>query len=59
MNFLFAKWLLRDGALVVFSVCGTTHIVAMMLTIPMYIYGKRVRSWTSRKRIFKAIVARE
>ena len=57
LNFLIAKWYENQGPLKVFSIIGTTHILVMSLTIPMYIYGKRARSWTARKKIFRAIVA--
>jgi hypothetical protein len=56
LNFLIAKWLQTDGPLKVFSVIGTTHILAISLTIPMYIFGKRARSWIARNKFYQKVL---
>jgi hypothetical protein len=58
MNYFFANWIVDNGPLQVFSVCGITHIAVMSLTVPMYIYGKRARSFTARKKFFQNILAK-
>jgi hypothetical protein len=55
---MIAQWYISQGPLIVFSIIGATHIFVTALTIPMYIYGKKARSWTARKKFFKGIVAK-
>jgi hypothetical protein len=43
------------GPLQVFSTIGGLHIFIMLLTIPMWIFGKRARSLTARVPFFKAM----
>jgi hypothetical protein len=58
MNFFIADWITTQGPLEVFSIIGGTHVFVMALTIPMYIYGKRARSLTARKKFYKAVMAK-
>jgi hypothetical protein len=58
MNYFFANWITNSGPLQVFCVCGLTHILVTSLTIPMYIYGKRARSFTARKKFFQTIMGK-
>lgn len=46
-------WLKSDGAQTVFLVLGGIQLGLLLLTIPMYIYGKRARMWTVRKRLME------
>jgi hypothetical protein len=56
MNYFFAQWLTNSGPLQVFCVCGVTNIVVTAISIPMYIYGKRVRSFTARNKFYQKIL---
>jgi hypothetical protein len=58
MNYFIADWINTQGPLEVFSIIGGIHIFICILTIPMYIYGKRVRSMTARLPFYKAIMSR-
>lgn len=49
-SIFFAAWLVRDGSREVFAALAGLHVAAMLTTIPMYVYGKRVRAWTARRR---------
>jgi MFS family permease len=46
-------WLESDGSRTVFLAIGGIQIFFLLLTIPMYIYGKRARMWTVRKRLME------
>jgi hypothetical protein len=43
------NWLDADGSKTVFVALGGIQLGLMLLTIPMYIFGKRARMWTVRK----------
>lgn len=43
------EWLIDDGSKTVFMWIGIIQLILVILTIPMYIYGKRARMWTVRK----------
>lgn len=47
------KWMESDGARTVFLVLGGIQLGVLLLTIPMYIWGKRARMWTVRKRLME------
>jgi hypothetical protein len=55
MNYFISDWITKQGPLEVFSIIGGLHIFICLLTIPMWIFGKRCRSMTARVWIFKAI----
>jgi hypothetical protein len=38
-------WIAADGMMTVFLTIGAVHMVVFSTTIPMYIYGKRIRKW--------------
>ncbi|OIW30597.1 MFS general substrate transporter [Coniochaeta ligniaria NRRL 30616] len=42
-------WLGADGSKSVYIWIGVIQMVAMLFTIPMYVYGKRMRMWTVRQ----------
>lgn len=48
-SLFFNNWLDKDGSKKVFIALGGIQLGLMLLTIPMYIYGKRARMWTVRK----------
>lgn len=49
----FVDWFQSDGAKKVFLAIGGIHLACMLFTIPMYIYGKRARMWTVRKKMME------
>ena len=57
MNYFISSWISNQGPLEVFSIIGGLHIFICLLTIPMWIFGKRCRSMTARLTIFKKILA--
>ncbi|KAL4912373.1 major facilitator superfamily domain-containing protein [Aspergillus aurantiobrunneus] len=46
-------WLKVDGARTVFVALGVIQFGLLLFSIPMYIYGKRARMWTVRKRLME------
>ncbi|KAI2698437.1 hypothetical protein CBS147372_6967 [Penicillium roqueforti] len=46
-------WLDSDGSRTVFLSIGGIQLFFMLMSIPMYIYGKRARMWTVRKRLME------
>ncbi|KAB5559838.1 major facilitator superfamily domain-containing protein [Coniochaeta sp. 2T2.1] len=42
-------WLESDGARRVYMWIGIIQVLATLLSVPMYIYGKRMRMWTVRQ----------
>ncbi|KAJ5179282.1 hypothetical protein N7492_002492 [Penicillium capsulatum] len=46
-------WLEADGSRTVFLAIGGIQLACLLMTIPMYIYGKRARMWTVRKRLME------
>ncbi|KAF2203835.1 serine/threonine kinase 16 [Delitschia confertaspora ATCC 74209] len=55
MNYFISSWITKQGPLQVFSVIGGLHIFICLLTIPMWIFGKRCRSMTARVGFFRKI----
>ncbi|KAI9879485.1 MAG: hypothetical protein M1823_006831, partial [Watsoniomyces obsoletus] len=49
-SLFFPHWLESNGPKDVFIAIGGIQIACLLTTIPMYIYGKRARMWTVRKR---------
>ena len=50
-SLFFPRWLESDGPKDVFVAIGSIQIACLLTTIPMYIYGKRARMWTVRKKL--------
>ncbi|KAL4781805.1 major facilitator superfamily domain-containing protein [Aspergillus varians] len=46
-------WMEVDGARTVFIALGVIQFGMLLFSIPMYIYGKRARMWTVRKRMME------
>ncbi|KAL5361297.1 major facilitator superfamily domain-containing protein [Aspergillus floccosus] len=46
-------WLEADGSKTVFLALGGIQLGCLLFSIPMYIYGKRARMWTVRKRMME------
>ncbi|KAJ5667360.1 hypothetical protein N7507_003224 [Penicillium longicatenatum] len=45
LSFLFNDFYIRSGALAFFSTFGAVTVGVMLTTIPLYIFGKRIRAW--------------
>ncbi|KUL89641.1 hypothetical protein ZTR_00559 [Talaromyces verruculosus] len=56
MNYFVASWISSQGPREVFSIIGGIHIFICLMAIPMYIFGKRCRGWTSRVPIFQKVM---
>lgn len=50
-------WLDKDGVLAVFSVLGGLFLFVCFLTVPMWIFGKKIRSWIGRNQWLQSIMA--
>ncbi|CAG8290475.1 unnamed protein product [Penicillium olsonii] len=48
-------WLEADGSRTVFLAIGGIQLFFMLMSIPMYIYGKRARMWTVRKGLMERL----
>lgn len=52
LGFIFSLWfndaLTADGSRTIFLILGAVQIAVCLFAIPLYIYGKRCRSWTYR-----------
>jgi hypothetical protein len=58
MNYFIAGWITDEGPLEVFSIIGGVHVFICLMTIPMYVFGKKCRSMTARLKIYKAIMSK-
>ena len=56
-SLFFPHWFQADGSKSVFIYIGLIQILCMLLSIPMYIYGKRFRMWTARKNFVERVLA--
>ncbi|XDG08128.1 hypothetical protein ABKA04_007743 [Annulohypoxylon sp. FPYF3050] len=56
MNYFISDWISSQGPKEVFCIIGGVHVFICICAIPMYIYGKRCRSWTSRVKVFEKIM---
>lgn len=52
-SLFFNRWLEADGSKKVFLALGGIQLACLLLTIPMYIYGKRCRMWTVRMNLME------
>lgn len=46
-------WLKSDGARTVFLAIGGIQIACLLTSIPMYIFGKRARMWTVKRKLME------
>lgn len=54
-SLFFNKWLDADGSKAVFLALGGIQLGCLLFTIPMYIFGKRARMWTVRKKMMAGL----
>lgn len=50
LTYFVNDWLARDGVLAVFNVLGSIFVVVNILTIPLWIFGKRMRGYIARNK---------
>jgi hypothetical protein len=50
LTYFVNDWLAQDGVLTVFNVLGSIFVGVNLLTIPLWIYGKRIRGYIARNR---------
>ena len=48
-SLFFTHWMSDNGSKTVFIWTGVIQLILMLTTIPLFIYGKRLRMWTVRK----------
>ncbi|KAF3055103.1 Protein HOL1 [Daldinia childiae] len=56
MNYFISDWISSQGPKEVFCIIGGIHVFICLCAIPMYIFGKRCRSWTSRVKVFEKVM---
>ncbi|KAI2615331.1 MFS general substrate transporter [Hypoxylon sp. NC1633] len=56
MNYFISDWISSQGPKEVFCIIGGIHVFICLCAIPMYIFGKRCRSWTSRVKLFEKVM---
>ncbi|KAK7992060.1 MFS-type transporter [Apiospora saccharicola] len=56
MTFYINDWIATQGVRQVFFVIGGITIGVVLLTVPMYIFGKRARSFTYRHKLIRRLV---
>ncbi|ROW00564.1 hypothetical protein VSDG_03397 [Cytospora chrysosperma] len=56
LTFYSNDWIAVQGVRNCFFVIGGITVAVALLTVPMYVLGKRARSWTHRRRIITKIV---
>lgn len=50
LTYFVNDWLEQDGVLVVFNVLGSIFVAVNLLTIPLWIYGKKIRGFIARNK---------
>ncbi|KAJ3477995.1 hypothetical protein NLG97_g8693 [Lecanicillium saksenae] len=48
-----SHWLADDGPKMVYIWIGVIQLILLLFTIPLFIYGKRLRMWTVRKNLME------
>lgn len=55
-SLFFTHWMSDDGSKMVFIWTGVIQLMLMLTTIPLFIYGKRLRMWTVRKNFVERLI---
>lgn len=50
LTYFVNDWLEKDGVLAVFNVLGSIFVVVNLLTIILWVYGKRIRGFIARNK---------
>jgi hypothetical protein len=56
MNYFVSAWIAEQGPKEVFCIIGGIHTFTCLTAIPMYLFRKKCRSWTSRVAIFQTVM---
>lgn len=48
LTYFVNDWLAKDGVLAVFNVLGAIFVIVNALTIPLWIFGQRMRGYIAR-----------
>ncbi|KAK7206128.1 serine/threonine kinase 16 [Myxozyma melibiosi] len=55
-SYFFNNWVANSGPDIVFDVLGAVAVfTSLVISIPLYIYGKRIRSWWHRAKLFERL----
>ncbi len=54
-SLFFSRWLADDGPKMVYVWVGIIQLILLLSTIPLFIYGKRLRMWTVRKNLMEKL----
>ncbi|KAF8243301.1 MFS general substrate transporter [Wilcoxina mikolae CBS 423.85] len=52
-SLFFNRWLQKDGAKKTFVALGAIQLGCLLFTIPLYLYGKRLRRWTYQRNMME------
>ena len=52
-SLFFPHWLEHDGSKIVFIAIGIIQMGCLLLTIPMYVLGKKARAWTAHRNLMR------
>ncbi|KAI1205116.1 MFS general substrate transporter [Annulohypoxylon truncatum] len=56
LTYFINDWLAKDGPLKVFNVLGGVFVIVNAFTIPLWIFGKRIRSYIARNKTLHAFM---
>jgi hypothetical protein len=56
-SLFFTHWLSADGSKMVFVWTGIIQLILLLTSVPLFIYGKRLRMWTVRKNMIERLEA--
>jgi hypothetical protein len=59
LTFYANDWIAVQGVRNAFMVIGGTTVAVTLTTIPMYIFGKKARSWVYRKGVLDMVLKNE
>lgn len=49
LTYFVNDWMAKDGVLKVFNTLGAAFLAVCALTVPLWIFGKRIRSYIARQ----------
>jgi len=56
LTYFVNDWLAKDGVLAVFNVLGSCFIAVCALTVPLWVFGKRLRGVIARNEVLNAFM---
>lgn len=59
LTFYANDWIVAQGVRTAFFVIGGTTVGVTLTTIPMYVYGKKARSWVKRSGVLDSVLKAE